>query len=345
MRSFTMSGIFLTIILSGEIMNVAILNPTTIQFIEKMAALFPDGISIVGPRGDQPQWWDALRPRMREWWELGLKISWDELAFQDVNFDQYDLLIESAETFMYSKTWAQHCTRPKCPRVLKACWTRDPLTMLPTHVIKDYQRRPVFLEMSSHVEAWQMAGFEDVTALPNPVGDWWFKKPWTGDREVALFVLAGKNLWRDKDPARLGLDWWEKLCQTFPGRTLHHDAATKYLTPLQMTELFRGSRVFVNLDTPYGDGERPLALAFTEALAAGMPVVARNLPGLDYHKYIGLNGECSNSLPAIMNFIDKCFYDWPFACRCGELSREIALKRFSVATLWPQYLEIFERAA
>jgi glycosyltransferase involved in cell wall biosynthesis len=111
-----------------------------------------------------------------------------------------------------------------------------------------------------------------------------------------------------------------------------------------MTELYGASRVFVNLDRPYGQGERPLTLAFTEALSAGLPVAARDLPGLSYRQLIDSNGVCSNDLAALCAFFERCLADREYARACGARSREIALQRFSVAALRPRYDELIARA-
>src|SRR5262249_32912598 len=156
----------------------------------------------------------------------------------------------------------------------------------------------------AHARYWKAGGFRDTNVIPNPVGDWWFQQEWTGEKEQVLFVLSGKDSWRD-DPSTYGLELWERLCHRFPGKTYHHDGHKTYRTPQQMVKLFSESRVFVNLDRPCGQGERPLTLAFTEALSAGLPVVARDQSGLSYHRYIDSNGVCTNDFDAMCSFIEK----------------------------------------
>jgi glycosyltransferase involved in cell wall biosynthesis len=156
-------------------------------------------------------------------------------------------------------------------------------------------------------------------------------------------VLSGTKNWRG-DPSWYGFEIWEELCRRFPGRGHHHDGHVSYLTSRGLTELYAASRVFLNLDRPYGQGERPLTLAFTEALAAGLPVVARDLPGLSYKTLIDGNGVCTNDVGEMAAFLERCFADTEFARRCGARSREIARERFSVAGLRPRYDAIVERA-
>jgi len=111
-----------------------------------------------------------------------------------------------------------------------------------------------------------------------------------------------------------------------------------------MTELFSESRVFVNFDTPYGFGERPLTLAFTEALSAGLPVAARDLPGLNYRQFIDSNGLCCNDFDAICSFVDRCLTDKSYARECSVRSREIGRLAFSYSSLRPKYEILFSRA-
>jgi len=332
--------------------KVAVLSPTTSQLVEKMAVLFPEGIDLVGPQSDDRHYWNNCHLRLESWRALGLKIEIVEKPFGDVDFSQYDLLVESAETFQYSKDWRKHCLRIECPILLKACWTNNPKNLLPRSYVKKVSRFPVLLEMPAHAPNWKAARFTDVNVIPNPVGDWWFQEQWTGAKEQVLFVLSGKDSWRGltgnepwkADPSWNGWSSWEELCRRFPGKTHHHDGAKAYKTPLEMAQLFAESRVFVNFDRPYGMGERPLTLAFTEALSAGLPVAAYDLPGLNYRQYIDSNGVCSSDFDKICGFISKCLTDIEFARTCGNRSREIARSAFSTASLRPKYEELIYRA-
>jgi len=325
-------------------MKVAVLSPTTAQLVEKMAVLFPDGVEVVGPQADNRHYWANCHLRLEQWREMGLKVSIKEEPFEALDFSGYDLLIQSAEAFWFAKDWAKHCLRIECPILLKACWANTPIGYFPYEYIEKMRDFPVLLEMPAHVRNWTRAGFRDVNFIPNPVGEWWFEREWTGEKEQVLFVLAGKDSWRPADLAVNGVEWWEKLCKRFPGRTHHHDGHVAYKTPVQMTELFCESRVFVNFDTPYGFGERPLTLAFTEALSAGLPVAARDLPGLSYRQFIDSNGICSNDFDAICSFIDRCLTDKAFAKQCSLRSREIARSAFSYSSLRPKYDLLIARA-
>lgn len=325
-------------------MKVAILSPTTWQLVEKMAVLFPEGVEVVGPLADSGHYWNDYRRKAREWEDLGLRVSLNLVPYQAVDFAAYDLLIESAETFEYARDWANHCERVECPILLKACWTRAPLYFFPPGYVQKTRAFPVLLEMPAHVTAWKEAGYRDVNLILNPVGEWWFQKPWTGEKERVLFVLSGAKDWRGSDPTWFGLELWEEICRAFPGRAYHHDGHLSYRTSREMTELYAESRVFVNLDRPYGQGERPLTLAFTEALSAGLPVVARDLPGLSFGKFIDSNGVCTNSVSRMCSFIEKCLSSPAYAAQCSARSRQIAGEHFSADILRPRYGELMGRA-
>jgi hypothetical protein len=333
-------------------MKVAVLSPTTSQLVEKMAALFPEGVDLVGPQADDRHYWNNCHLRLKGWQELGLRVTIVEQPFEEIDFHKYDLLVQSAETFWYSKDWANHCLRVECPIVLKACWTNTPEALMPFPYIKKVREFPVLLEMPAHEPNWKKQGFRDVNVIPNPVGDWWFKQEWTGAKEQVLFVLSGKDSWRGlsesdvskADPSWNGLDLWEKLCREFPGKTYHHDGDKGYKTPQQMTELFAESRVFANFDRPFGWGERPLTLAFTEALSVGLPVVTRDEKGMNYRWFIDSNGTCSNDFKSICTFVEKCLTDAEYARACSIRSREIGRQAFSFDALRPRYAEIVSRA-
>lgn len=318
------------------------LYPTTLPLIEKMAALFPQDIEVVGPHPPSPSGLGALSGRLGEWQDLGLRIAIRNASYSDIDFAEYDLLIESAETAFFSDDWKNHCHRWECPTIIRACWSRDPSGLPPGYASK--KDCPILIEHPPHVDIWKAAGWPDVTALPEPAGDWWFKREWTGAKEQILFVLAGKDLWRPADRTCLGLDVWDAICQRFPGKTLHHDGAVNYKTMQQMSEMFSESRVFVNLDTPYGAGERSMALVFTEALCAGLPVVARDIPGLSYHDYISGNGVCTNNFVEMCGFLEHCLSNREFAKGSSTRSREIGSTNFSTAALRGRYDEVIERA-
>ena len=325
-------------------LKVGVLAPTTWQLVEKYGALFPEGIEVVGQLSDDHHYWNDYRRKMREWKDLAMNVSLNLEAFEEIDFSQYDLLIESAETFSYSRDWKDHCERIECPLLLKACWTGKPLDLLPSNYIKRVKNFPVLLEMPAHVAAWRSAGFTDVNAVFNPVGEWWFQREWTGEHDRVLFVLSGANAWRGDDKSAFGLEIWDKLKKEFPRQAYHHDGDESYMTSLQMTALFAESRVFINLDRPFGQGERPLTIAFTEALSAGLPVVARDLPGLNYGDFIDTNGVCTNDYSSMVSFIRKCLTDYEYAKTCGLRSRQIAQRSFSTAVLKPKYEQIIERA-
>jgi hypothetical protein len=111
-----------------------------------------------------------------------------------------------------------------------------------------------------------------------------------------------------------------------------------------MTELFSESRVLVNFDMPYGFGERPLTLVFTEGLSAGLPVAARDLPGLNYRQFIDSNGLCSNDFEEICSFVERCLTDRNYARECSIRSREIGRQAFSYSSLRPKYEVLISRA-
>lgn len=326
-------------------MKVGVLSPTTSQLVEKMAGLFPDGVDLIGPQADDRHYWNNCHLRLDGWRELGLAVNIVEKPYSALDFHDYDVVVESVETFQYSRDWGNHCLRLECPILLKACWTNRPDELLPPEYLKKVRGFPVLLEMPAHAQNWTAAKFQDVNVIPNPVGDWWFQSEWTGENEQVLFVLSGKDSWRGTDLSIVGVDLWEKLCARFPGKTYHHDGhKTGYRTPREMTQLFSQSRVFVNFDRPFGQGERPLTLAFTEALSAGLPVAARDLPGLSYKQYIDLNGVCSEDFSAICAFIEKCLTDLEYARKCSLRSREIARQSFSCDALRPRYAELIARS-
>jgi hypothetical protein len=311
-----------------------------------MASLFPEGVEVVGPLADTGHYWNDYRRKLGEWRELGLQVSLRLDPYESVDFGAYHLLIESVETFAYASSWRQHCHRLECPILLKACWTRSPSELVPDAYLEKTRHFPVLLEMPAHAPAWRAAGYSDVNVIPNPVGQWWFDRDWSGKKEQALFVLSGANdlQWRGSDPSWFGFEIWEQISRAFPGRTHHHDGNVAYLTSREMTDLYAESRVFVNLDRPYGQGERPLTLAFTEALSAGLPVVARDLPGLSYKTLIDGNGICTNAVQEMLDFIERCLTDREFAGERGRRSREIGLAAFSQSALRPRYDEIIDRA-
>jgi FkbM family methyltransferase len=329
--------------LAGGPVRIGVLSPTTWQLVEKMAALFPEGIEVVGPLADNGHYWNDYRRKMQEWEELGLHVTLRLSPYHLIDFSVYDVLIESVETFSYSRDWLDQCHRLECPVLLKACWTRHPSDVIPASYFKRRRPFPVLLEMPAHARNWKAAGFRDVNVLVNPVGDWWFARAWSGEQERILFVLSGAKSWRG-DPSWFGLDVWEEIRRAFPGRAHHHDGDVSYLTSREMTDLYGSSRVFVNLDRTYGQGERPLTLAFTEALSAGLPVVARDLPGLSFGRFIDSNGVCTNDVSLMCSFIEKCLSSREYAAERGGRSRQIALEHFSCQVLRPKYDELIERA-
>ena len=143
-------------------MKVGVLSPTTSQLVEKMAALFPEGVDLIGPQADDRHYWNNCRLRLDGWEELGLKVTIIEEPYDRLDFHGYDLLIESVETFQYSKNWRSHCLRLECPVMLKVCWTDNPQNLLPRNYLKKMKDFPVLLEMPTHAPNWRAAGFQDV---------------------------------------------------------------------------------------------------------------------------------------------------------------------------------------
>ena len=321
-------------------MKAALLYPTVTALVEKMAPLFPEGLEVVGmPPDGRTERNDCLR-RMPEWDALGLKVTIVEKPYSKIDFSVYDVLIESIETFNYSADWRNYCHRVECPIIVKSCWVNS-ADHLPAAYIERRKRFPFLLEMPSHLYYWRVSAFRDVTLVPNPTGDWFLDREWTGEREQGLFVLAGKDAWRPGDKTILGLDIWERLCERFPGKMFHHDGFVNYKTAQQMAELMSRYRVFLNLDNAH---VRPLATSFCEALSAGMPVVARDLPGLSYKGFIDGNGVCTDEFEGMCQFIERCFSDWDFARECSRRSREIGKAAFSVEVVRPVYEAAAQRA-
>ena len=197
-------------------MRVGVLSPTTWQLVEKMAALFPDGVEVVGPLADNGHYWNDYRRKASEWEELGLSVTLHLAPYGSVDFAAYDVLIESVETFAYAEEWREHCERLECPILLKACWTRSPLDLAPPAYLEKTRSFPVLLEMPAHAPVWREAGYTDVNVIPNPVGQWWFDREWTGERARALFVLSGTHDWRGNDPSWFGFEIWGEMSRAFP---------------------------------------------------------------------------------------------------------------------------------
>src|SRR5262249_40202513 len=59
----------------GASVKVGVLSPTTWQLVEKMAALFPEGVEVVGPLADDGHYWNDYRRKAAEWSDLGLQVS------------------------------------------------------------------------------------------------------------------------------------------------------------------------------------------------------------------------------------------------------------------------------
>ena len=319
-------------------MNIGSLYPCVGALVEKMASLFP-GLTIIGPPCDDlNKWPKEILPlakaigRQEEWKELGLDITFEEKPYSECDFSKFDLLIESVETFNYAADWKNHCTRVECPVAVFVCWFDSP-AYIPVDYAAKITKWPILLGMPSALKNWQ-AMYPQARVVPVPVGDWWFQQEWTGKREEALFVLAGKDLWRPADKTVCGVDMFERLSERFPGKMHHHDGALEFKTGKQMAEMFSEYRVFMNLDR---DGARPLCTSFTEALAAGMPVVARDLPGLSYEDYILGNGVCTDDFERMCEFIQECFDDRVLARTCSQYSRAIAKQHFSTQAARPYY--------
>jgi glycosyltransferase involved in cell wall biosynthesis len=322
--------------------RVALLSPTTIQFVEKMACLSPGSeIDVVGPPPSDSFGWNDYTRRTEEWRQLGLNVRLDLRPYSDIDFGQYDVLVETFETLFLEPTWRDHCAHRDCPVVVKACWTRHPMEA-PTAYLDKIRTVPILLEMPAHVQNWETCGCRDVNLVFNPVGQWWFEEPWTGADNRAVMVLSGRSKWRQQQ--HHGLEILERLETEFPGQIYLHDGAENYLTSRQMAELLHGARVFLALDEPYGNGERPLSLVFTEALSAGCPVVARDLPGLSYKNYICENGVCTSNYAVLRDFVAQCLEDWEFANACSCKSRAIAERLFAAQALLPAYKNVFKRA-
>ena len=322
--------------------RLAILSPATIQFVEKMACLNPAvGIDVVGPPPSDSFGWNDYHRRTPEWRELGLNVRLDLRSYAEIDFTCYDVLIETFETLFLEPSWRDHCLRYECPVVVKACWTRHPMEASARYVDK-IRTVPVLLEMPAHVVNWETCGFPDVNLVFNPVGHWWFEQEWTGADNRAVMVLSGRKQWRQQQ--HHGMALFERLAADFPGQIYLHDGTETYRTSRQMAELLRGARVFLVFDEPYGNGERPLSLVFTEALSAGCPVAARDLPGLSYKGYVRGNGICTNDYRQLREFVGRCLYDYGFAHECSRISRTIARSLFSVEALTQTYSQVFERA-
>jgi glycosyltransferase involved in cell wall biosynthesis len=325
-------------------MKVGLLYPCVAALVEKMATLFP-GLTVIGPPCDQLYSWDKkilnlakAKDRIAEWNEVGLDLHFEEKPYSECDFSKFDLLIESVETFNYSADWKNHCHRVECPILVFVCWYDSP-DYCPPNYIESVKNFPVFLGMPSALNAWNV--LPDVTSVAVPVGDWWFDREWTGKREEALFVLAGKDIWRPADKTVCGVDLWERLCERFPGRMHHHDGATDFKTSKEMADMMSEYRVFVNLDR---SGARPLCTSFTEAICAGMPVVARDQPGLSYKNYIGSNGICTDDFKKMCAFISFCLDDLEFARYHSIESRRIGRKEFSTSAVRPHYDAAYLRA-
>jgi hypothetical protein len=318
-------------------MKVGLLYPTVGALCEKMASIFP-GLTVIGPPCDDlNKWPKEILPlakaidRQAEWKELGLDITFEEKPYSECDFSKFDLLIESVETFNYAADWKNHCHRHECPTIVFVCWYDNP-SYLPANYREKISKVPILLGMPSALPAWQLE-YPQAKVVPVPVGDWWFQNEWTGKREEALFVLAGKDLWRPEKSV-CGVDIFERLSERFPGKMHHHDGATDFKTGKQMAQMFSEYRVFVNLDN---QGARPLCTSFTEALAAGMPVVARDLPGLNYKNYIDENGVCTDEFEKMCDFLCMCFSGVGYTKYASNRSREIAMQNFSISAARPHY--------
>jgi hypothetical protein len=326
-------------------LKVALVYPTVAALVEKMAAIFP-GLTVIGPPCDDLHKWPKeilplakANDRLKEWQEVGLDIQFEEKPYSECDFSKFDLLIESVETFNYAADWRNHCTRVECPIIVFVCWFDSP-AYVPSDYLQYIHNFPVLLGMPSGFAAWS-AALPDVRVFQLPVGDWWFEREWTGEKEQALFVLAGKDLWRPSDKSICGVDLVEKLCGIFPGKIHHHDGANEFKTARQMAEMFSRYRVFVNLDN---QGARPLCTSFTEALAAGMPVLARDLPGLNYREFIGGNGLATDNFSEMCEFLDRLFVDLLYAKKLSARSRDIGRASFSVEAVRASYQFAAERA-
>ena len=90
--------------------RIAILSPTTILVVEKMACLNPEaGIDVVGPPPSDQFGWNDYQRRMQEWRDLGLNVRLDLRPYDKIDFTRYDVLVETFETLFMEPSWLQNC--------------------------------------------------------------------------------------------------------------------------------------------------------------------------------------------------------------------------------------------
>ena len=321
-------------------MKIGIVGPTLHMFIEKYAALFyPDPVVIFSDPQYQ-NWNDVLLGYIGEFWNpVNLNIEYRIQPYGQWDVSDIDVMVESIECFQYGENWKHQCLQYNCPTIFKVCFINDG-KFFPEKYLHKIRKIPAVVEADWQVGFWQGVGLQ-VTKIHNPVGHWWFEKEYIGDEETAVYVVAGMHKWRG-DGLSLGWDWWQEIERTFPGKTLHHDAAELgALTPLQLVDMFSHKRAFVNLDW---DSGRPLSTAFCEALSIGMPVISRRCSNLNYQDFIDTNGIATNDKNEMYTFIEHCLNDIEFAKQCGKRSREIAQGHFSHTVARNSMNNVIDRA-
>lgn len=321
-------------------MRMAIVYPTTIQCIEKMASLYDDlSVIVMDGYGTLEGARRGISKRLEP---LGLSDHVQVLSEHDERARDYDVLLDSLETRHYLPRWWEDCTDWHGPRIIKILWKKPYKPELTPERVEVLKHSILSTENDSNRKMWEDAiGVRVYEALYYP-GDWWFNTEWIGDREELVFVLShsakrekiGSN---EKD----GLYDFREVARLCPGYHWDGDEEGRPSSKDMAAQLAH-FRCYTNLDRPAST--RPLCIVFTEMMALGMPIIIRNYPEHDYIRYVDGNGFICESNEEVAKMARKLISDRGLAESFSARSKEIAEQRFSKATVLKQWDILLERA-
>lgn len=308
--------------------------------------------------------------RMTEDWPFNMEISRDTWPyrknifshFQDdepiekLDINEYDLLIDVAESNDYNPKWRETAIKWNVPRIIyitnpapKTSLIRrwHSFTKILTHStdpIFHYYRKlkgcPIVYSNEMLQRDWGLEG-----TIIHFTFDEWGIGGWIGDKTEMLFGKNGYYTWAPPSNAPTQIaELFKELEKRFGDKLTIHDSSKDPMDEWMWRNYVAHHRLWFEHD--FGSTGRALTQGVVKAMCLGCPVVLWKTKICQGWRFIRnkFNGLVTQNVDEVVNFAEALFYDYYYAKALSENMIRAYRKNLSWAVAKPKWEKAMKQA-
>lgn len=297
--------------------------------VESLSAMFSEHEwHILGIRKPSPEWDFHMAVQSGVFGRNVVNHFQDEEPIEKLNIEEYDLLIDVAESNDYNPKWREAAIRWKIPRLFYLTNPAPKTTLIrkvgwlgrrvvkSTHPIYHYYRQlrgfPIVYTNEQLQSDWGLKG--EVIHFSH---DEWGIGGWVGRDPKMLLGKNGYYTWAKPEDTPLA-DLFQKLERAMGDELIIHDASRDPMAEEDWRDFVAKKRLWFEHD--FGSTGRSLCQGVVKAMCLGLPVLQWKTSICQGWRFVknGVNGLVTDNIDEAVRFAKRLIDDFDLAKKYSE---------------------------